>query len=1019
MRHRPLLAIAVFALPAVIAAPLGAADTADAAKQRLAQVEGLSEKDGGYAWTEGASTLKAVDVDDDRVQIDADGVKVAVPVRFIAWHSGDVAAAIPKLAKAAKAGGLSTKLEADFTALTGPLLRADTAVVVDSKVLKAVPTVKPTDRPKDLDQIKAAAKKLTPGIKASGMNDEAQKACDFFLGKLTAAETGLQADDLNPWFARCLVRSGLFDGMLKGDASVAALKQAVLAAEKMQPTHLFTSGEASGATTYAELRDAFGHGGWVLTTPTKVSYGVPHPEPLFLEPLKLDLVVDLPAKADATADDEKATGARLYHQSTLVASWDGKQLTADPKTWRESVPSGKGAVCADVLPPSIAICAMNGDRRRLIVATGTVRPPKDASAAEGERFIADAAKALPDTASLDLVGEYLFRYVYDSPDPRFPTVIGNKACKGDIHQTAAQTTALVAGGMVRGDCDDASELYLTLREKQGGHGHVALLPSHAACVYAVKDGDQWRANLLQTGPPYSIVAPKLPDALKALYTAFDPAAAFDPNGVGILLRFSGENTRGPWRLSWRIFAEPDYSKTMVEVQRDWQYETYERGIATMEKMIAGGDKDPANYRELSGLASFTGQYALAAEWNQKAIDANQDAVSKLTMNLEQIVFLHDAGKGDEAKALAADVLDKQIPPLREKLGNGLLDIAFEHAGACLHAKDYDLATRCLKDTVAGACDRLLKQLSAYTQSQQFDAKAWDQLEAQRRIVHQYVGLCIQLLREVGKEKAQKDPIQQALAMDAAMWVTFVAFHEGDDDGDWMDRYAEIGGLHRFLVGDQALIDKLEAAKFPTDAKHDHAKRGNSMDDARLAADLPWVKLSVPFWFGLLAEQFDREKDKIDVDAAKRYGKDLIEAAAACKKLGIAAPQIDEEAHLGTLIVALLDQDAKTVKERLAFVAKENDKRLRDDTAQWLGDCARVLDEAWYGKVIDIWKQEVDYKPKWFWVAWRAALNKAPKLALEVAKRAADEYKDDPSFREEYDFMKKLLDQPAAQKATTP
>ncbi|MBA3710560.1 MAG: hypothetical protein H0W83_17280, partial [Planctomycetes bacterium] len=128
-----------------------------------------------------------------------------------------------------------------------------------------------------------------------------------------------------------------------------------------------------------------------------------------------------------------------------------------------------------------------------------------------------------------------------------------------------------------------------------------------------------------------------------------------------------------------------------------------------------------------------------------------------------------------------------------------------------------------------------------------------------------------------------------------------------------------------------------------------------------------------------------------------------------KKLGLSNARIDHTTHLGTVIVALLEQDAKTLRERLKFVAKENDKRLRDDTAQWLGDTARCLDAKWYDQVIQIWKEEVNYKPKWFWVAWRAALNKAPQSALAVAKRAAAEFKDDPSFTEEYEFMRQILE----------
>ena len=103
-----------------------------------------------------------------------------------------------------------------------------------------------------------------------------------------------------------------------------------------------------------------------------------------------------------------------------------------------------------------------------------------------------------------------------------------------------------------------------------------------------------------------------------------------------------------------------------------------------------------------------------------------------------------------------------------------------------------------------------------------------------------------------------------------------------------------------------------------------------------------------------------------------------------------------------------------MRERLAFVKQKDDKRLRDDTAQWLGDAARFLPLDWYANVLGIWKEELDYKPKYFWIAWRAALTGAPRHALMVAELAAKQFKDDPSFTEEYAFMKQVLEKAAAE-----
>jgi hypothetical protein len=152
----------------------------------------------------------------------------------------------------------------------------------------------------------------------------------------------------------------------------------------------------------------------------------------------------------------------------------------------------------------------------------------------------------------------------------------------------------------------------------------------------------------------------------------------------------------------------------------------------------------------------------------------------------------------------------------------------------------------------------------------------------------------------------------------------------------------------------------------------------------------------------------------------RLGKQLADSYVACGDLGFDENFLEHEAHLAALIVALVAQDEKALHERLAYVQSLNDKRLRDDTAQWLGDPARFLELDWYAKVLTIWKEELNYKPKYFWIAWRAALNKAPQQALMVAKMAAEEFSGDPSFTEEYEFMRKLLEQPeAANRPDTP
>ena len=152
--------------------------------------------------------------------------------------------------------------------------------------------------------------------------------------------------------------------------------------------------------------------------------------------------------------------------------------------------------------------------------------------------------------------------------------------------------------------------------------------------------------------------------------------------------------------------------------------------------------------------------------------------------------------------------------------------------------------------------------------------------------------------------------------------------------------------------------------------------------------------------------FDKNQVEKKVAKLAKQAKDSYDAS---KALGLEHQMFERDLHLVQVLSALISQDAKLLRERLKWVKEKDDKRLRDDTAQWLGDAARFTSPEWYRQVIQVWKDELNYKPKYYWIAWRAALNDAPQHALIVAEYAKNEFKDDPSFTEEYVYMKELLD----------
>lgn len=996
----------------------------------LPQVGSLGEKDGKALWSSPGAAFTVVEVDKDgNAVVETAAGKVAVLRRLLVDNRLDAVDALPRLVEQAKAAQVAID---GFVLREGPLTglhlySAATVVLAEGVVRKvAIPAA---ERDADRSKVTAACDKVIKSMARTNLDDLGKRTLEDVLRRLPRDDGNEQVDEVSPSFARRVVRSGWLRQFFGPEqlAEVKELEQLVAAGERYDASVLFEGPNLR----LAQVRDAFGRGNrWILTTPARSAYLQPHEAPLYYwafgeqKPL---VVVDLPAGADPTAIEPEPTGARIYLDQALLASWSRERgFQPNKDEWRKAVPARnrKGIdpnAVTDFMPPHILITALDGDIVKLATAHGTLTPPKNGSPQEVERFLAESAKTLPDPAHLDLIGEYIFAYVYDSPDSRFPFLIGNKSVKGDIHQTSAQTIATASCGMIRGDCDDLSELYQAIAERQGRTAHVLALPQHAALSFAEKKEDgNWHTYVLQTGPALEFSDAKLPMALEKLYKSFDEGEAFDPNGLGLLLRFSGENTRSTWRLSWRIFSEPEYAKTMIDVQKDWHFQTYQRGIDKMKKLIAGGDQDNANFRELSGLYSFTGQYQDAVEYHEEAIKRTSDPDNKLQLTIELVQHLFNAKQDERARQAALDVLDRQLPALRkdpqfrEKIEAAQAHLGLELASALSHGKAHDLAVRALKDTLLDDTAAKIDQVGQWLGSPRFNQKTWDnspQLLALRRQLEMYVAMGVEVLNGAPADELPKSADLQTLARSVQDWLNHVAFRAIDEPEDSLSRYSIAGRYYATMLGEDRLLALVDAAELPKKADHDHTKRIGGL--AQLQLDLPWIKLSVPFWTTRMMELFEKERTTLDKPLVARLYKQVQEAHRASAKLGLEHSLFDRNLHLCGVIAAVVAQDAEGLRERLRHVKAKDDKRLRDDTAQWLGDVARFVPIDWYRQVAQIWKDELNYKPKYFWIAWRAALNGGPQHALEVAKLAAETFKDDRSFADEYELMSRLFTKPAA------
>ncbi len=359
--------------------------------------------------------------------------------------------------------------------------------------------------------------------------------------------------------------------------------------------------------------------------------------------------------SDPSGSITQVLGAGIYHASQRLAWWSVQGgFGADADSWRALMPSrgrapGKNVV-TDYLPPAIPITGLDGVVAALAVPGGILPAPRPSEPDAVERFEAGAAQALPDAAHLDLIGEYFYSFAYPSPDSRLPLLFGLRGMGGEEEHSDSQTVLGAIGGMMHGDGSDLAELYQVIASRQGRTAHLLQLPACCGCAWAERrDDGQWHVYLLQSGPAYEFIDHDLPQALEKTAKAFSEGSAFDPDSIRVQLRFPGEDERSPARLSWRIFAEPEYARVMIEVQRDVHFQTFQRGIRKLQKLIADGDEDGANHHQLAELLAASAEFDDAVAEARKAMVHTSDPVSQLAIAIDLVRYLAGGGKIEQAK----------------------------------------------------------------------------------------------------------------------------------------------------------------------------------------------------------------------------------------------------------------------------------------------------------------------------------------------------------------------------------
>lgn len=838
---------------------------------------------------------------------------------------------------------------------------------------------------------------------------ESQPAVADILAQIALDDAEASLDFVPPSFARRLVRAGWLSVLRAPRAQAEALRDAVLQAERMLPVATFS---APGARM-ALLEDAFANRVWTLATRERVGYALFAPLPAYYANGALvRLVVRLPPGSDPLRDGARWQEAELWSGPERIAIWDASHgLRTNENTWRLAFPStGVGvewAALRDALPPHIVVTAPNSDVLALVTAHGRLDPAKSGRSADAEAYYLAAARALPDAAHLDLIGQYLLVYTFDSPDPRNPLLLGTRTISGDVHQTASQTLSTQAGGMLRGDCDDLSELYQEIAERQGRVAHMIGLPAHAALAWAERTEDGvWLTYVLQTGQPLVFPGKTLQDSLELAYKNFGGGELFDLTKLEVLLRFSGENTRSSWFLSSRIFEDPEYARTMIDVQRDWHFQTYQRAIEKMQRMIANGDSNESNYTELAGLYHYTGQYVLAEQALREASARTPPGATRVSMSIDRVIALFKAEEFEEGRALARELRSAQIPALEDQMGTKLLDpkLALVDALQVEHA-DLPLALEIMAQEATPAIEKEISRLDASLAEAKLDLEFWRaQTEPARGQLRWYVASGISLLLATRDSELESRPERAVIESGISDWIARIAFRELDPADPFLARYAVIARFYEARFGPDEILARVESAPLPQQGSIDHARRDSG--DAQVERDLSFARISPTFWASEVASLFSDQHETLDVERVARLARRSIQAREEARALGLDHRSFEREARELRLIVALATDDEPALHRELRDVKLENDRRARMNAASWVATVSRFQTSSRFERVVSIWREEVDYKPMWFWIAWSAALTGATDQALLVAKSAASEYPDDRAFAEEYQFMKR-------------
>ena len=850
-------------------------------------------------------------------------------------------------------------------------------------------------------ELREARAELDAWIESSELGEPGRAALRDTLARLDLRDAEAKGYPA-PSALRRMLRHGWLDRLTRGDPRAARLREAVERASVLQPLERTRAGEAA----IEQLEDAFGHTARTLRSAAATRYEVALEDPAyFAEAPDTTLVVDLPAGADPLAAAPRPLAARVFQDRVPIASWDEAEgFRGWPERWqRRAIPPAEerdGWVLRDAIPAHVRITSARGDVQRLITAYGALEPERASSSEAREAWLNAAARALPDAAHLDLLGEFLFAYAHDSPEPHWPELLGTPQRLGDIHQTTAQTLATEAGGMYRGDCDDLSELYQEIAKRQGRNAHLIGLPAHAALAWAEPDADgSWRTYVLQTAPPLAVRGDTLEKSLEETYRSFDAEAPLHADQLEVLLRFAGDNTRDTYYLSSRIFADSAYARRMIDLQENWHGWTLGRGLRLAESEAARPGAAVAELLELGSLLERTGQLAASAAVLGRALAQSRGGAERAELAIQQVEVLFDAGQADAARRVVGQLLDTWIPELER--GEDALELT-------LRTRLADALLTRGRDRAAGL--EILAQRIAPVLARR---RHWYRSSEERYRIEEFMELAVSALHDTSQTALSHGDDWRALSKLAGEWLAGPAFVALQASESVLKAYGLLGRYLEAVEGVERYRVLARAAAPPTSAERDHAAVVRRPGQVRI--DAGWVGVSPHYWWSALLDLVAFDRRTLARRDALELAMQLRVARVRAEELGLGHASFAGYLLQSEIATALAANDLPRLRSALAGARESGDWERGKTAAFWVEEIGRRLPLERFESAMDGAIVELRSRPLLLQIAWRAMRAGATQHALAAAQAAARASPKDAILAEEYAFMRQL----AAARASRP